>query len=42
MAAEARQAASDATSPERRRLYEELSESWEQLLKEIEEPQDRA
>jgi hypothetical protein len=36
MAAEARQAASDATSPDRRRDYEELAESWEQLLREIE------
>jgi Ribonuclease G/E len=42
MAAEARQAASGATSPERRRAYEELAESWEQLLREIEEQQSSA
>jgi hypothetical protein len=35
MAAEARQAASDATSPEAGRDYEELAEAWDQLLKEI-------
>jgi Ribonuclease G/E len=37
MAAEARQAASRATSPEAARDYEELAEAWDQLLKEIEE-----
>jgi hypothetical protein len=40
MAAEARQAASDPTSPERRRVYGELAESWERLLGEIEKQQD--
>ena len=42
LAAEARQAVSSAKSPEKKRAYEELAESWEQLLKEIEERQDRA
>jgi len=42
MAAEARQSAAGATSPERKRVYEELAESWEQLLREIEAQQGSA
>ncbi len=37
MAAEARQSALRAKSPEMRREYEGLAQSWEQLIKEIEE-----
>ena len=37
MAAEARQSALRAKSPEMRREYEGLAQSWDQLIKEIEE-----
>lgn len=37
LAEEAKKAAADAKSPELKRAYEELAESWEQLLREIAE-----
>jgi hypothetical protein len=37
LAEEAKKAAADAKSPELKRAYEELAESWEQLLHEIAE-----
>jgi len=36
MAAEARKAAGRAATPEMRRGYEQLAQSWDQLIREIE------
>jgi hypothetical protein len=37
LAAEARQSAFRAATPEAKRAYEDLADAWEQLLKEIDE-----